>query len=659
MAQGLRKFWRWTAYVAAGLVLLAVIVVLSAPYWLKGWLQDTVSARTGRELQIERLDIDWSLAPRLTGHQVRFGNADWAGQQPMAEIEELAVRIALLPLLGAQLVLPEVRVRNAAILLQRGPGEHANWIFGDRSGGSGKRKLPQIERLEIDNTRVRYIEPDRQTAVEATLTADPDAPAAQRLRAEGGGRYRGEPFELQFRGDGPLALLDPEDAYDLELQLAAADTEATLSGQILDPRALKASDLNLELKLSGPDPARLYKLVGLPLPSLPPYTVNGRLVREGQRWTLSKFDGRVGDSDLHGDIGLTLGRERPLLEATLRSDSLDFDDLGSLVGAAPGTGEGETASTQQRQAQQANRQRRALPDKPIDLKQVRSIDAEVRFQGKHVRAGKLPIDQVEVHFQLDNGRMRFDPLTFRAGGGKVDSHLSIDATGETLNAELDSEFVRLNLARLLADLDIANESVGQVGGRAKLWMSGNSAAALLASADGGVYLIMTGGRLDRILVELAGLDIGEVVLAKLGEGQSSIPINCGYADMQARDGALHLSNVVIDSSDTLFTASGTVNLATEQLDVDLSPNPKDVSLFAARSKLHIGGTLADPQVRPGSATLAKGAAAAALAAVAGPAAALVPLVETGGGQDSAACESFTRSVDASAVDAAPEKAASP
>jgi len=105
--------------------------------------------------------------------------------------------------------------------------------------------------------------------------------------------------------------------------------------------------------------------------------------------------------------------------------------------------------------------------------------------------------------------------------------------------------------------------------------------------------------------------------------------------------------------DILFTARGTVNLDTELLNVKLSPHPKEVSLFAARSDLHIGGTLANLQVRSGPATLVKGAAAAALAAVAGPVAALVPLVETGGGRESVACARFTRSVDAGAVDAQP------
>ena len=654
MGNALHLILRSTVYVAASLVLGLIVLVLTSQFWLKGWLECTVGEHTGRDLRIGSLSIDWSSKPLLVARDVHFANADWAELDDMADAGELAVRVALLPLLHGNVVLPELRIRDARLLLQRGPDKQANWMLAAQQvKHNTDSTLPRIERFAIENTTVRYTEADQQTDIKIEVKANPDAADGEALTAHGDGRYRGQPFTLKFSGDSLLHLLTPRKPYGMRLHLAAGGTQATLAGEIRDPRGLMASDLDVQLKLKGPDPARLYKLVGLPLPSLPPYSITGKLVRIGQRWELSQFDGRVGDSDLHGDIGLVLEGERPMLTARLRTRSLDFDDLGGLVGTTPGTGAGETASRQQREEKRHEPEGRALPDKQIDLKRVRSIDASVQFKGKHVRAGKLPVDEVDIVFTLRGGRMHFQPLAFHAGDGQLKYELIIDASGETLNARLDGEFVHLDLARLLAEVDIANDSIGQVGGRARLWMRGNSVAALLASADGGVYLIMSGGRLDRILVELAGLDIGETVMASLGGGRQSIPIECGYADMQIRDGLLDLDKVVIDSTDTLFTARGTVNLDTEQLNVELSPHPKDVSLFAARSDLHIGGTLANLQVRPGPATLIKGAAAAAIAAIAGPAAALVPLVETGGGKGSAACARFTRSVDAGAVDAQP------
>lgn len=654
MAQGVNKLIKWVAIALLTLVLLAVLALWSARFWLEGWIEDSVTERTGRELSIGELEIDWALQPLLVAHDVRFANADWSDQQPMLSARQLELRVSLWSLLTGSPSFPVLRLQDTSLLLQKGPKDQANWKFGkkDQQGG----QPPDIGRLQIDNSTLRYLEKDADTDLQLAVQSHPDAEPGKALRAQGQGKFRGQQMDVDFRGDSPLDLLTPDDPYQMRLDLAGADTEATLQGKVLDPRALKSSDLNLELTVAGPDPARLYELFEIPLPSLPPYKVNGKLIRDGKQWKLQNFDGHVGDSDLHGDLALSFNGERPKIEAELRSKNLDFDDLGTLVGGPPGTGPGETAAPSHEQ--RARSGDRVLPDRDADLAQLRKVDANVRFRGENVRAGGLPVDEVELHFVLDHGDLKLDPLRFRAGGGNVEATVLGDAKGEQLDLKLNGEFSRLNLQRLLADLEMANDSVGTVGGRAKLWAKGNSMAALLGSADGGLYLIMTGGRLDHILVELAGLDLGEALLTKLA-GDQTIPVNCAYADMQARSGILHLNDVIVDSTDTLFTASGTINLRTEKLDIQLTPKPKDVSLLAARSQLQIGGTLGDPDVTPGAATLVKGAAAAALAAVAGPAAALVPLVETGGGQESVSCQSFTQAVDASEVGAVPKSEGAP
>lgn len=48
---------------------------------------------------------------------------------------------------------------------------------------------------------------------------------------------------------------------------------------------------------------------------------------------------------------------------------------------------------------------------------------------------------------------------------------------------------------------------------------------MLSSLDGGMRLSMSGGTLDALLVELAGLDLGEALLLWLGE-QRTVPNRC-------------------------------------------------------------------------------------------------------------------------------------
>jgi hypothetical protein len=81
--------------------------------------------------------------------------------------------------------------------------------------------------------------------------------------------------------------------------------------------------------------------------------------------------------------------------------------------------------------------------------------------------------------------------------------------------------------------------------------------------------------------------------------------------------------------------NGSINLRDETIDFRLTAHPKDISLLSARTPVIIRGTLKEPAPRPEVATLAaKGAASVALGALLTPAAAILPWVELGLGQDS-------------------------
>jgi hypothetical protein len=98
-----------------------------------------------------------------------------------------------------------------------------------------------------------------------------------------------------------------------------------------------------------------------------------------------------------------------------------------------------------------------------------------------------------------------------------------------------------------------------------------------------------------------------------------VPIDCAHADLQADEGRVTLKTFVVDTSDTLFTVSGTFNLAEETLDLTVYPQPKDVSLFSSRSALHVAGTFNAPELYPDALSLtSRGAAAPGLGLLAGP-----------------------------------------
>jgi uncharacterized protein involved in outer membrane biogenesis len=175
---------------------------------------------------------------------------------------------------------------------------------------------------------------------------------------------------------------------------------------------------------------------------------------------------------------------------------------------------------------------------------------------------------------------------------------------------------------------------GTFGGRIELEGTGRSTAELLGAADGGAVIVMSGGKLSNLLLELVGIDIAEALGFVIGEDKP-VAVRCAVADFKVTDGLLKTQTFVIDTTDTNVTGEGTINLKNEKMDLKLEAHPKDPSLLSARTPVTIGGSMADPKfgIDPKQA-VARGAAAVVLGALLTPLAALLPMIELGLGEDS-------------------------
>ncbi len=336
---------------------------------------------------------------------------------------------------------------------------------------------------------------------------------------------------------------------------------------------------------------------------------------------------------MQGDAELLLRKPRPKLTAKLRSSLLDFDDLGSLLGIPPATGEGETASPEQQKtkAELASRNR-VLPNSEFSFAKLHSMDADVTLDAAHVDAPKLPVDSLSAHVVLDDGLLRVDPLTFQAASGELKTRIVFDSRHDPLGYELSVDIRKLKLSELVPKAESLKDAVGLIDGRLVLKGTGNSVAAMFASANGDVQAIMGGGEVSNLLLELAGLDVAEALKFLLGKDHK-VAIRCAYVDFRVVDGVAGADALALDTTDTALLGKGSIDLRDGHFDLTLLPKPKDKSPISLRSPLKIGGTFLDPSFAPEAGPLLlRGAAVAALAAIAPPAA-LLGLLETGPGHD--------------------------
>lgn len=466
------------------------------------------------------------------------------------------------------------------------------------------------------------------------------------LQFNADGHYLGEAFSLEVHGDSPLLLLDSEQDYQLSVELHMLQSRFEISGEFSQLLNWE-NRFALDFAVAGPDPSILTPLLNIPLPQLPPYKIRGRLKHNGSIYELDNFSGVVGDSDVAGDLHLQPDTDPLTLYATIYSDKVDLDDLAGLIGSAPSTDPGETASAEQRQ-EKAREQQSAylLPRKPLNLNQLSQwFNGAIKFNGKRLQTSKLPFDDLDFTLKVEAQQITLNPLVFSIGDGEVRSSLILETDRQPVQGTIESEVKRVNLKKLLAPFEIADDSLGIIGGQAKLWVSGDSLAQWMASADGGLFLLMTQGHLDVLLTELAGLDVGEALVALMGDTES-VPIDCAYIDTQAKDGIFKLATAVVDTSDSLFLGDGFIDFNQELIGVKVLPKPKDISLFSLRSPLHIEGRLKQPEIYPGSSgILLRGVAAVALGVGATPLAALLPLIDPPAGGDSVYCSGLIEAMN--------------
>lgn len=157
-------------------------------------------------------------------------------------------------------------------------------------------------------------------------------------------------------------------------------------------------------------------------------------------------------------------------------------------------------------------------------------------------------------------------------------------------------------------------------------------AELMASLNGNVEAAISGGKLDRLAVEILGLDIGESLMVALAD-RNPVPMRCAYMRLGADEGLAEIEQFFVSTADTNFTGAGTINLRAEHLDVVLDAHAKDVTLLSLDSPVQVEGSFSNLQVGVVSTGLLARGVASVLGAIVAPPLAIMPWLELGLGED--------------------------
>lgn len=619
----------------ASVAALVLLVALWDWNWFRGLIERQAATALGREMSLGHFDADLSLRERqlsLFFDDLSVANPEgFSGNT--AHIAHLQLVLSLRGLMSRQLRIERLALDSAQIELERKTDGRDNWQFAfmhrDEPPASKPWQL-EIADVAITEGRVHLLDPVLHSDFTLKLRTE-GAGLAGQLLADIDGTYQNQAIKGHFRGDSALTLRTPERPYALQLELVNGRTQLVLAGTLLRPLEFGGAAITLDLR--GDNLADLYALTTLPLPPTAPYRLRGALDYVQNDIRFSRLQGSIGSSDLSGDFRVRMGGVRPLIIARLLSQRVVLADLGGFIGATPGAQDAanDTRALKRERAKKAAGGR-VLPDTPLNLPKLRAADVRLSYAAAHIEGAAMPFDQLAAQLDIVDGRIALQPLSFAVGDGQIVLNLDLDAAQDTPTVRADIDLRRVDLRRLTQASTLLRGE-GRIGGRARIDTRGNSLAQMLGRGDGGLQLFMGGGNLRALLIDLAGLDLGNALLSALGLPKRT-DLHCLIADFGLQRGVLGTRTFIIDTGQANLLGEGRIDFGNETLDYRLHTQPKQPSVAALSTPIRIGGTFADPKVRPEMTELGlRTGAAVALGVFLTPLAALLPTLQLGLGED--------------------------
>jgi uncharacterized protein involved in outer membrane biogenesis len=578
--------------------------------------------------------IPW---PHLIANDVHVGNPEGLPQRDMASVRQFSFSLNPFALLSHTINIPVLRFDGPKVELLRTDATHYNWVYKHEEKKS-KWKL-DLERLVLSRGVVHVLDAVTRADVTAdieTLANDPTYGIAFKLR----GSYNGAEVGGGGKTGAVLTLRDQDAPFPVQADVHSGTSRVAVVGTVTRPA--KLAGLDLRLKLAGPSMARLDPFTGLVLPETPAFSTEGHLTgslgddpdEKRSRWTYENFKGKVGESDIAGTLSFQNRKPRGKLSGNVTSHQLRFADLGPLIGAD------SNASKKARGVAAVQPNGKALPVEKFHTETWKKLDADVRFSAERiVKTAQLPLNKLRTHLTMDNGVLRLKPLDFGLAGGTVTSTVTLDGSGgagkDAIKATLEATARRIEVKQLFPQIQkIQQATAGDVYAQIKLTATGDSVGEMLAKSNGEVKALVSQGVVSKLLLEEAGLNLGNVIITKLF-GDKQVQLNCLASDLDVVGGVAKTNTFVLDTEEAIVDIKGTVDLNSERIDLRVKPETKALRLFTLRTPFYVRGTLKQPDLQLDKKVLAlKGGAAVALAIVAAPAAALLPLINTGPGKDS-------------------------
>ena len=589
--QGPRSTARIAARGLAAVVALTVLALLLQPWWLAPLMSHRLSISAQRPVHFDSMwvALTGKLQPALHIRGVRIANAPWAdASRPFAALASATAVFSWRSAREHRPVIALLTLGDGQIDFERRADGLRNWrLTRPDDRGPGRVKLLSIRG---ENATVRFLHEGLRLDLEAKATANGnDAGADTDRSAVAGaealptrlairGTWRGVPFAIEAATSDALTFTETGRVFTARGQVTSGAAHLDFDGHLGD--ILHDAIVDARVALTAPSLASFGPALGDHRPEAKGIALAGELKGAPGRYVLSVGKGRLGATDLAGELTWTRGDARDRVRAQVTSDSASLADLRGLLGKRPAIGESANGSA---------------AAGPSDSPPPRPLDSELSFAARRLHAEGMPwLTSGRIDVALSDGRLTVSRFDVGIGDGRATGKAAVDTKSRPLRADAEIDLSALRIETLLPPKARSALLSGALHGHAELKASGNSAEALLASASGTVSAFVSGGTISSALDAKMGLQMGRVV-RNMVLGAEPIAIRCAAAVLDVEHGTARIRSLVVDSERTRTLGSGTIDLGREALDLVLTPEAKQPALFTLDRSIRLTGPLRDPR----------------------------------------------------------------
>jgi uncharacterized protein involved in outer membrane biogenesis len=626
----------WIKAILAAMLTIIALLVAAIVYInsidlnrYKAGLVQEIQDASGRAVAIDGgINLSFGLESAFVVDGFRIGNPVWATRDDMIRVGRIEARVPLGPLLFGELRIERLRLYDVDLWLEtNGPGA-ANWFFIDGETSRREKPVPQERVSEsrnllgmlgvggIDLTGARATYRNAKTGAIHVLelsdgSVDVDG-FSKPMQLNGEGTWNGLP--LTMRGKvGSLEELVREGgaSYKVDLAATVGGVQITANGNVANPNV--GGGVNLAIKARADSLQGLKPIMGEVAGRLKHMTLTASATYIRQRFVMGDLRFGLGDSSLIGNLSIDFAPEVPAFDAVFNSPRLDLSALSGRPPGEPAMAGGASVDSPATAGSPPVFSRDVLPWAALT-----TANGRLSFRGSAVQAAGVTLRGVDLDATLRDGVLSVAPFRGKLAESEIEASATVARVGNGGQFAFMLQAPGLSIGSLMERLDAVRTFEGMAEVRANVSGAGDSFAALFGSLTGEATVSMSYGK---FAIDLPGTGAkalpagpGAIFGMLVDKQADTAAMKCAAIRILARQGVLHSVGSVAESGAAVVVAEGTLDIASERVDLRFSSQSKGPALWLARP-VRITGSLSAPafDAVPGEKPASEGGALSPLA----------------------------------------------